>query len=279
LKFPCAYCDQLFKQSEVEEHQRRCRKRPRKSSLLIENRGRRGEEKQNKSAHGDVPGHLRPCAVCGRTFSADRIGKHQKICRKVKKSEKLRRRRKQTSQKKRDCTNQQNRASPLSKNQAWKRRSENLRAMVRRSKLVAKIEISGGKLNAYQLLNAGDDRGGGNMDANFDFVPCPTCKRTFSPAAFERHATICKNLRHARPKGLERFHHQSQQYRRPRRQQQRPSPSKGVGLYGPSTFGGWRQGSEGEIGATSGGILATNETSADNPMVPSRRYHSRADAR
>ena len=81
LEFPCSYCDRPFKKVDLDEHEKRCRKRPRgiRNSSKVEAKEKRAE------ARSKVAAYLRPCAVCGRTFSEDRIATHQKICRKVKK--------------------------------------------------------------------------------------------------------------------------------------------------------------------------------------------------
>ena len=263
-EFLCSYCDRPFKKVDLDEHEKRCRKRPRgiRNSSKVEAKEKRAE------ARSKVAAYLRPCAVCGRTFSEDRIATHQKICRKVKKKETSRRRhgvkginagfQTQHHQKK----TEKGKIKPkVNVRGGWKNRSEALRQTIRRAKLITKYENEG---NEFKLMEIARETESPLED---DFQPCKTCGRTFAPAALKRHAPICKNLRSARPKGLGRFQSTDWAIKsmtaKPRPKKQ--AAKQGVPLYGPSTFGGWREPLEDASGGS--GIRMTNETSADNPMV------------
>lgn len=80
LEVPCQWCDVLFPQGEMAKHQRRCPQKPAQATV----RPMDAEALLDPSSDGD---HRIPCAVCGRKFSPDRIGKHQSICRKVNSKE------------------------------------------------------------------------------------------------------------------------------------------------------------------------------------------------
>ena len=223
--------------------------------------------KNLSSSSGKAPaGYLRPCAVCGRTFSEDRIATHQKICRKVKTNEKRRRRREVALEK--PPPNKKKPARPLARSKAkpsetsrnWEKKSNQLRSMLRRAKLVSKYEKEG---NEFKLMEIAQQTSAAIED---DFLPCKTCGRTFAPSALKRHAPICKNLRSARPKGLGRFQGKEWAQRSTKARPKRPAAKRGVGLYGKSTFGRWREDTDAQ-GVGGGGIRATNETSANNPMV------------
>eukprot|EP00947_MAST-08B_sp_MAST-8B-sp1_P002953 g2953.t1 len=118
MEIPCAYCDKAFPRRDLRSHEKRCpmrgkgnngtkgragpldgqRGEPQSSSSSSSSsvtEGKREEEAKREEAKeeakewagaggiGGATGHLVPCAVCGRSFSGDRIAKHQSIRRKT----------------------------------------------------------------------------------------------------------------------------------------------------------------------------------------------------
>ena len=81
---PCRFCDELFGPADMLSHTKRCPARPRgardRSALASSSPAALSAMQGGKSAGGKREFRVK-CAVCGRSFARDRIGKHQKICR------------------------------------------------------------------------------------------------------------------------------------------------------------------------------------------------------
>ncbi|KAF4661300.1 hypothetical protein FOL46_005788 [Perkinsus olseni] len=70
VELPCPFCDTPVKRSELENHTTTCRKRKTaRKSLSV------------ASLLETSPSGRTPCVICQRSFSSDRIAKHQAICR------------------------------------------------------------------------------------------------------------------------------------------------------------------------------------------------------
>lgn len=82
------------------------------------------------------------------------------------------------------------------KGEAWKNKSEQLRAAMKASRIMAKAKAEGKDLSTIELPTV-PDLGAADM------VPCPHCGRTFNESAAERHIPRCKTTR-AKPSRLVR---------------------------------------------------------------------------
>ena len=297
LEVPCQYCDRGYRHAELPQHERRCRSRPRGGQKPSPTEAEQGPPSPRRTGEGGGVGGLRPCAVCGRTFASERLAVHQRICRARAKAKTRRRevfdsrdaraqhiaeqsggsgfgpprraagrRRRGGAGKAAPAQQQRDQRRPAATAQSsWRSQSGALRQAMRQAKMVGECERSGGELSALPQPEPA---------AHPDFVPCKACGRTFAPAAHERHESICKALRTARPAGLGRFRDGpsgSSPSARTRRPPRLPPPAtrRWVPLE-PSTFGDrWGRGAAaGGSGSSGGGkIKPTNETSPDNPML------------
>jgi hypothetical protein len=71
VEVPCPNCDEPFRQCELQNHiQRDCKRRTKRKPTT-----------NSLPSSSPTFGGLTMCAVCGRKFAADRLVKHQAICR------------------------------------------------------------------------------------------------------------------------------------------------------------------------------------------------------
>mmetsp|Transcript_72636 Transcript_72636/g.166629 ORF Transcript_72636/g.166629 Transcript_72636/m.166629 type:complete len:911 (-) Transcript_72636:231-2963(-) len=79
VELPCPFCDKLFVRTKLEDHKARCKLRTAPTDNVVakvQSSGPAAAAVQRAPESGLVP-----CAICLRTFAADRVAKHQKICR------------------------------------------------------------------------------------------------------------------------------------------------------------------------------------------------------
>ena len=159
------------------------------------------------------------CSTCGRKFNPAALAKHAKVCSKVFASKRktfnaaANRVPEEAKQKaasgggggaargRGGRTRPRGRAAPPragggGKGEAWKNKSEQLRAAMRASRIMAKAKAEGKDLSTIALPTV-PDLGAADM------VPCPHCGRTFNETAAERHIPRCKTTR-AKPSRLVR---------------------------------------------------------------------------
>ena len=159
-----------------------------------------------------APGGLLPCAVCGRKFSADRLGVHQNICRKAHNNRRpvfdgasMRQRAmaeenglaappRRRPGRRRPQSSDARPPAPPKKN--WRAESNAFRAMVRDARRMTVAEKAGVPLRDIQPSRAAQDAY--DLETS-DFRQCPHCGRTFNPKAWERHVPHCAKTRN-RPK-------------------------------------------------------------------------------
>ena len=159
-----------------------------------------------------APGGLLPCAVCGRKFSADRLGVHQNICRKAHNNRRpvfdgasMRQRAmaeenglaappRRRPGRRRPPSADARPPAPPKKN--WRAESNAFRAMVRDARRMTVAEKAGVPLRDIQPSRAAQDAY--DLETS-DFRQCPHCGRTFNPKAWERHVPHCAKTRN-RPK-------------------------------------------------------------------------------
>jgi len=136
-----------------------------------------------------------PCAVCGRSFAADRLDKHQRACKNASKP----RKKFDISKQRLDAEARQaarhtkpepekKREMPANKMPKWKRDHLHFQQVLRAGR--------------PQQSNGGGGSGGGGRNAAppyeeeimDDRVPCPHCGRKFNADVADRHIPRCKNI-------------------------------------------------------------------------------------
>ena len=120
------------------------------------------------------------CRICGRTFAADRIAKHQKACVKAsKKPKKIKRFHKKISKKEKEKIKK---SKPIPK---WKQQHKEFIKQMKYMKKLKEVEEAGGDIRMLAPPPASE---------NPDLVPCKFCGRKFREAAHERHENICQKV-------------------------------------------------------------------------------------
>ena len=152
---------------------------------------------------------LLPCAVCGRRFSADRLGVHQNICRKTNANRRpvfdgasMRQRavaeenglapppRRRAQARRGPPPAAERLPQPPKKN--WRAESNAFQAMVRDARRVTHQEKSGVPLRDIRPSRAAQDA---YAQETSGFLPCPHCGRTFNAQAGARHIPACAKTR------------------------------------------------------------------------------------
>ena len=183
---------------------------------------------------GAAANGLVPCGHCGRSFAADRIGKHMEICAKTK--SKRRRAFDSAGQRARgqeiftrvtpprpgkggakagEAGNRHARVdwglpSEAKLRSKWRQEHREFQNVLRNIKgkapLRSEYAYPGGGGGAGNYPGGGGGGSGGGEPPEQDstsgpshFVPCPHCGRTFAPQAASRHIPSCERS-HARPK-------------------------------------------------------------------------------
>ena len=90
----CEYCGRRFNPKSLVPHQKACktspmiRKPPQNKGPLgkyeqgpIESKGYNPTKFEKEAYDAPNTGNLAPCRRCGRTFAADRVGKHERVCK------------------------------------------------------------------------------------------------------------------------------------------------------------------------------------------------------
>lgn len=149
-------------------------------------------ENEDEERPSGPPAALSPCHFCSRSFQTDRLEKHETICqkasqkRKVFDSTKMRIEGTDIEQGPKGIkgrTQQQQRA-PKDKGK-WREKHEELIRTMREAKKITAILAAGGKASDLPPSAPSENTG----------RPCPTCERKFGESSWERHVSICKNLK------------------------------------------------------------------------------------
>eukprot|EP00937_MAST-01D_sp_MAST-1D-sp2_P002286 g2286.t1 len=257
MEVPCQFCDAPFRRSEMPAHLKRCAKaraarRQRKRDILQQPAPSTAKDAPpvppGAPVGGGFGGSVR-CAICQRSFAADRIATHQRICRKAtRKGKTARGGRGVFDARAQRCGGLDDggrgggfgmppplrgggtrRAGPrarggrsasggtgrggaaVPKTQGkWRQQRAAFQAAMR----AARGAVPGGAgAGAFSPLSGGGLGAGADESAGMTMVPCPHCTRTFSEAAAERHVPRCAGMR-ARPAPPRReLHIQLQQQR------------------------------------------------------------------
>ncbi|XP_026314907.1 zinc finger C2HC domain-containing protein 1C isoform X2 [Hyposmocoma kahamanoa] len=143
------------------------------------------------------------CAVCGRHFAADRIAKHEEICRRTANAKKrkpfdaLKHRLQGTEAEqfigkiKKQQTTSSTKISSKAINSTWRQKHDDFIKAIRAAKQVQAHLNAGGKLSDLPPPPPSE---------NPDYVQCPHCNRRFNQAAAERHIPKCANFQFNKPK-------------------------------------------------------------------------------
>lgn len=155
------------------------------------------------------------CNYCQRNFNADRLEKHEEVCRKMTVTKRKifdasKHRVKGTEAekylKKGKGTNSSSTPKPASvvatikaqtqtndggKKSNWRKKHEEFITAIREAKKVQAYLAKGGKLSDLPPPPPSE---------NPDYVQCPHCNRRFNESAAERHIPKCANMQHNKPK-------------------------------------------------------------------------------
>ncbi|KAF0762681.1 Uncharacterized protein FWK35_00010428 [Aphis craccivora] len=164
--------------------------------------------KQQLSADRGPPAKgMARCPLCARDFAADRLPKHEEVCRRTRDRDRKRKvfdtskKRLEavaaeagvdvSSFKKKSQKEDQRVAEKLQKKKdAWRRKHDQLVRNVRAARAVQRHLAAGGTIKDLppELENAAADQ---DDEVDSDLVKCPHCGRTFNEASAERHIPLC----------------------------------------------------------------------------------------
>nr|XP_015205902.1 PREDICTED: zinc finger C2HC domain-containing protein 1C [Lepisosteus oculatus] len=156
---------------------------PRRFPLSVEE-APQAEQRPTYNQEGNS--QLLPCTLCNRTFAAERLEKHRRVCEKMQNS---RRKVFDSSKHRAKGTDleqyinlKKKSTTPEPKRSTWRQKHE---AFVRNVRQASEVQE-----DLPPPPPTGD---------NPDYVPCPHCGRRFAPRPAERHIPLCQNLRSRPP--------------------------------------------------------------------------------
>ena len=168
----------------------------------------------NKASSEAYSGALEACQHCNRTFAGGALAKHQKSCTRANPWKKLGGSGIPTPANKtvvyvkkpvphfnvrieKSVTVQFSAPPKKVEAPAWKKKSSDFRAAIRRARTVSKAEErlkeSGGvgTIDDYLPPDFHEQAALDYARATADYVECPTCSRTFNPEVAKRHVPAC----------------------------------------------------------------------------------------
>lgn len=157
---------------------------------------------------------LDECGNCGRKFNVDVLGRHQKICTKVKKRKAF------DSSKQRlegieklpiKKSSQQTVNKPIKKKADWRSKHEEFIKTIRSARGVTAAIKEGRDLPPPPPPTI-----------NPDYVQCPHCDRRFNESAAERHINFCKEQKSRLPKSSSKLKTESRLKKQEIRTKYRP---------------------------------------------------------
>ncbi|XP_059058296.1 zinc finger C2HC domain-containing protein 1C isoform X2 [Achroia grisella] len=175
------------------------RRQPVSSSSSTKTRAPSGPATAGASSAGSGVG----CTVCGRRFAADRLAKHQEICKKAhakkrKPFDALKHRLAGTEAepfinkvRKSQTNPPTTKVTTKTLNSNWRQKHEEFIQAIRAAKQVQAHLNAGGKLSDLPPPPPSE---------NPDYVQCPHCSRRFNQSAAERHIPKCANYQFNKPK-------------------------------------------------------------------------------
>lgn len=160
------------------------------------------------------------CRYCQRRFIANRLAKHEEVCKKMANTKRkvfdvskyrVQGTEAEQFQKKASlplarithaaniqrynslaaANNIQMQPNPAVKKNNWRKKHEEFIRAIREAKKVQAYIASGGKLSDLPPPPPSE---------NPDYIQCPHCLRRFNEAAAERHIPKCANMKHNKPK-------------------------------------------------------------------------------
>ena len=138
------------------------------------------------------------CQTCGRKFAADRLEKHQKICKKASTKKRpvfdTSKHRNQGTDNESYAKRVKNQPSSQPKKSNWRIHHNNFIQSIRAAKAMEAHVANGGKLA---------DLPPPPPTENPDYIQCPHCQRKFNQTAAERHIPKCKDIK-SRPAPIKR---------------------------------------------------------------------------
>ena len=181
-------------------------------------RSRETLDELNKASAEAHNGTLEACQHCDRTFANGALAKHQKSCTRANPWKKLGY--SDSNYPSNSNKTAANIKKPVPKFNvrieksmtaqfsvppkkvaapAWKKKSEDFRASIRRARAVSKAEnklkeTGRGTIDDYLPPDFHAQAALEYARATADFVECPTCARTFSPEVAERHIPACAKV-------------------------------------------------------------------------------------
>ena len=242
IEIPCPACDEMCRKDDLNFHMKRCPTRirdlrrqktsPQPTGGNVHRFKTMGQQKQKQkqqpssnsnsknyyddtqqmSSSADESGRIQ-CSVCSRKFSADRIGVHQRICRKLNNrstevfnTTELRLKDLDIPTEKKSSSRRGKSLAPSRKPNSsssnvdedkqtkWRKQHEDFQKNIKEAKKIKRFMDNGGDVMDLPPVE--------RDEADYaDYVQCPHCLRNFNQKAGDRHIPKCANII-AKPKAL-----------------------------------------------------------------------------
>lgn len=192
----CQYCGRKFNEKSLVPHQKACKKDPMIKKPFV-NKGALGKYSEqpdqpiSSGSYGykfgaedckqEGGGNLVPCRRCGRTFNADRLGKHERVC----KGERVGMKPKHQVESVKPQPSKMKPNFGVGKKAKWQIQHEEFQAALKAMRQMKAIQQKGGKISDLPPP----------PPSNYDhYVQCRHCGRKYAPDVAERHIPKCANI-------------------------------------------------------------------------------------